>query len=99
MCGWPGEAHEGRGHYLGSVDQPPSVEQAKPVLVTVAEAGLVGVPLGTMVFVLQRKETWGGVTVQAGRGSSHSGAPLARIHPLCWSCGARGELWGSPWWL
>lgn len=41
------------GHYLGSVHQPPGVEQAEAVLVAVAEASLVRVPLGVAVLVLQ----------------------------------------------
>lgn len=43
----------GGGSYLGRVDQPPGVEQAEAVLVAVAEASLVGVPLGVAILVLQ----------------------------------------------
>lgn len=42
------------GNYLGSIHQPPGVEQAEAMLVAVAEARLVCVPLGVMVLVLQR---------------------------------------------
>lgn len=43
----------GAVNYLGSIDQPPGVEQAEAVLVAVTEASLVGVPDGMMIFVLQ----------------------------------------------
>lgn len=36
---------QSRMMYLGSVDQSPGIEQAKPVLVAVVEAGAVGLPI------------------------------------------------------
>lgn len=36
--------HEGR-MYLGSVDQSPGIEQAKPMLVAVVEASAIGLPI------------------------------------------------------
>lgn len=41
------------GSYLGSVHQPPRVQQPEAVLMAVAEARPVGVPLGVTVLVLQ----------------------------------------------
>lgn len=55
LCLPPGHAWDREGDYLGSVHQPPGVQQAEAVLVAVAEAGLVDVPLGVTILVLKKK--------------------------------------------
>lgn len=44
--------------HLGGVHESPSIEQAKSVLVAVAEAGLVGDPVRVAVLVLIAQGSW-----------------------------------------
>jgi len=68
LCLPRGDAWDVEGSYLGRVHQPPGVQQAEAVLMAVAEAGLVDVPLRVTILVLKRN-------------AGHSRYPGAHRHP------------------
>lgn len=49
-----GHTWDREGNYLGSIHQPPGIQQAKAMLMAMAEAGLVDVPLRVAILVLKR---------------------------------------------